>query len=387
MEIYNMEVYNLITKYLEGSITPSEKEYLHQWLSTSEKNRSTFIAIYKDINAEKVSSYDFEAEKAYEMLIDRINTYEKDKNRRAIKKVIYTTISVAACAILIFISIPFLQKNEKDIDILSYANQLPKEVTDKEAKLILSDKKTVILTEKESSIEYVDKDIKVNKDNPISKKESSQYNQLLMPYGKRTMITFSDGTRAWVNAGTKLVYPVEFKDNKREIYVNGEIFIDVVPDQSRPFIVKTKHHDVTVLGTKFNINAYEADIKVDVVLLSGAVRVTNGENEALLKPNEMYSFSAHAGENLVKSVNAEEYILWINGLYKFDNENLDVILKCLEKYYGVNIIRDKSISGVTFSGKLDMENGINVILKHLTRSLPVEYAIDEDGNYKIQIKK
>lgn len=76
---------------------------------------------------------------------------------------------------------------------------------------------------------------------------------MVIPRGKRSVLTFSDGSKVWVNAGTRVIYPTEFEKDKREIYVDGEIYIEVARDEERPFYVRTKDMNVRVLGTKFNV--------------------------------------------------------------------------------------------------------------------------------------
>ena len=135
-----------------------------------------------------------------------------------------------------------------------------------------------------------------------------------------------------MNAGSKLAYPTEFGKAIREIYVDGEIYIEVAEDEKRPFVIKTEQMDIQVLGTKFNVSAYKADMIKSVVLLSGSVSISSDINrkEIILNPNQMYS----ALENTcsVESVDANVYILWTQGLYQFESEELGNILTRLERY-------------------------------------------------------
>jgi len=147
--------------------------------------------------------------------------------------------------------------------------------TEKEVQLILSEQKTVRLEEKKSSIRYDAAEIHINEDarKPITKKEVAAFNQLLVPYGKQTTLTLADGTRVWVNAGSRLIYPSAFDDDRREIYAEGEIYIEVTHDAARPFTVHTGKMDVRVLGTRFYVSSYGRDRTQEVVLRSGSVNV------------------------------------------------------------------------------------------------------------------
>jgi ferric-dicitrate binding protein FerR (iron transport regulator) len=214
---------------------------------------------------------------------------------------------------------------------------------------------------------------------------SAEFHQLLVPWGKRSMITFGDGSRIWVNAGTQVTYPVVFDRKKREIYVDGEIYAEVSPDHTRPFIVKTKKIDVEVLGTAFNLSAYEKDSVQNIVLVSGSVKIHNADrkNKIVLEPNEMYSYGN--GISLVQIVNVGEYISWKSGIYQYRSECLETIMKHLSHYYGCSIVCSPRASQLKFSGKLDIKDKLDVILEGISQTSPITYRYDK-GVYIITNK-
>ena len=336
------------------------------------------IALYKDnIRFNDFSMSDPEIS---ECVISLQNQIRHKKKRRNSKRIVMG-ISAIAASIAIIISLPLLfNKNNNVQDISTFAQALPdnNDFYSSDTKLIVSENNTVVLNNKESSIQYEEDGIKAD-DNLILKEESAPYNQLITPYGKRSVITFSDGTKAWVNAGSRLVYPAEFNKGKREIYVDGEIYIEVSEDKKRPFVIKTSQMDIEVLGTKFNVSAYEADKTNSVVLLSGSVSISsNSRNKnVILKPDQMYS--GIEGSHIVENVDASIYILWTQGLYQFESEKLANIVTRLERYYGIRIECDPDISGLKCSGKDDM----NKLMDELSRALPIIYRQNADGSYTI----
>ena len=345
------------------------------------------VALYKDnirLNDFKMSRSEISGSLA--SLQTQINKKKKRNSRR-----IVLSISVVAASIAIFIiSLHFIFNKDNNIqDITTFAQTLPdnNDLYSSDTKLILSENNTVILNNTESSIEYDADTIKAD-DNLILREESSLYNQLIIPYGKRSSITFSDGTKAWVNAGSRLIYPTEFSKEKREIYVDGEIYIEVFEDKKRPFVVKTKQMDIRVLGTKFNVSAYESDKVKNVVLLSGSVSISsnilNKDKEIILTPNQMYSDLENSYS--VENVDASVYILWAQGLYQFESEELGNIITRLERYYGIKIECDAAIAGLKCSGKLDLKDDLNKLLTELSRALPVKYRQNTNGSYTINIK-
>lgn len=160
--------------------------------------------------------------------------------------------------------------------------------------------------------------------------------------------------------------------------MNGEVFLEVTPDKNKPFIVKTNNMSVQVLGTSFNVMAYEKDLSTAVVLVTGSVQVNiKNEEDFRLKPSDMLSFSGGRGE--VKQVNVEDYILWKDGLYTYRSESLSVILDRLSRYYGKKISYQPDVATLKCSGKLDMQEDLDVVLDGLTKTAPVVCKkIDEE---------
>ena len=234
------------------------------------------------------------------------------------------------------------------------------DVSTNQTLLILSEKKQIAIQGKESKLHYNQQgklnvnSQTINQETENDKKKDT-YNQLIVPAGKRSSITFSDGTRIWLSASSRVVYPVEFMKNKREIYVEGEAFLDVYHDKSRPFIVKTNKMDIQVLGTTFNVCAYEKENIQTVVLVTGKVEVKTNNNETkTLSPNNLLAYNDQQGIS-VHPVDVQEYIAWKDGFYQFKKERLEIITKKLSKYYGKTIITDKQLANITCSGKLDLK--------------------------------
>lgn len=311
----------------------------------------------------------------------------REKRRRRSKRIILGVSAIAASVAIILLLPLLFNKSDDIMDISSFAQALPGEADlySSDTKLILSENNMVVLENKESSIQYEEDGIKAD-ENLISKEESSSYNQLITPYGKRSVITFSDGTKAWVNAGSRLVYPAEFQKGKREIYVDGEIYIEVSEDKKRPFVIKTSQMDIEVLGTKFNVSAYEADKVNSVVLLSGSVNISSNTDDkgVILKPNQMYSDID--GVHTVETVDAVVHVLWTQGLYQFESEKLGYIVTRLERYYGIRIECDAAIADLKCSGKLDLKDDLNKLLEELSQALPFTYQQNSDASYTMKAK-
>ena len=208
--------------------------------------------------------------------------------------------------------------------------------------------------------------------------ESPVYNQIIVPKGKRTHIYFADGTHIYVNSGTKVTYPAVFSKEKREIYVDGEVYLEVKRDVNRPFYVKAEGMSVQVLGTSFGVCAYKEDKESSVVLVSGKVEVeTNAKQKVTLAPDEL--FSMKNSEISTRKVDASEYVCWTQGLMIFNKEPLDKVFNRLSRYYGQDI-RYKGSAGEPYyvSGKLDLRDSLEEVLRLVTGFAPV--AFDKTEN-------
>lgn len=303
--------------------------------------------------------------------------------RRPRRKYMLYPAAVAASVLMLFALWPS-DDVTRHVEICEYACAKADSTESREAKLILSDAKTVVITDKEAEIRYDDSKITVSR-SQIPKEESAKYNQLIIPKGKMSRLTLSDGTKVWVNANTRIVYPAEFTGKQREIYVDGEIFLDVVHDD-RPFIVRTKGLNVEVMGTRFNVCAYDKGELERIVLVEGSVRVADktGGNKRVLEPKQMYE--AAGGETRVEEVDVRKYASWIEGLYYFDRERLENVARLLSDYYGVSIVCSEKTGGFACSGKLDLKSDLDEVLLGLSLSLPVVCEHVGDDMYIIVLK-
>lgn len=218
-----------------------------------------------------------------------------------------------------------------------------------------------------------------------NKEKEDGYNQIVVPKGKHSSLLLADGTKLDINAGSRVIFPSCFKKDRREIYIEGEVFLDVKYDKSAPFIVKTSNFDIEVLGTAFNVNAYKDDVKSSVVLLRGLVNVKDEHGEKLsLVPNERVSIENGVIQGKTH-VNAEEYISWVNGVFILKNESLDDVFKRMERYFDQKIVLTGKMPVEPLCGKIDLHEGIREIIRFICLTAPVE-AEERDNVFYISPK-
>lgn len=188
----------------------------------------------------------------------------------------------------------------------------------------------------------------------------------------------SDGTKVWVNAGTKVIYPRVFSKEKREIYVEGEVYLEVQPDAKRPFYVSANGFDVKVLGTSFNVFAYKQMPVSRVVLLEGSVEVKDQQNQTTkIVPDEMIVIE---GNELAekKKVKASDYKAWTEDVMILDGHCLSELTDRLSLFYGKKIVCDNSLSDEVVYGKLSLHDDLNDIIDCIKSMIPL-YAYDKGG--------
>lgn len=301
------------------------------------------------------------------------------------RKMLYMGASVAASIIVLFFVLPTLKETSENDgkDLMSYVESHKKSVEESsDVQLVLSHQHVLSIKEEAARVTYdADNNIKVS-EKEIVQQETSDFNQLVVPKGKRSRLTLSDGTTMHVNSGTRVIYPNKFVGDTREIYVDGEIYIEVTPNKKIPFIIKTSDINVQVLGTKFNVMAYESDANKQVVLVSGSVKVSSKDTDknTVLVPSDMYSYSDK--KESVTKVDTEKYTAWTDGVYYCESESLDLVMLRLSRYYGVDIDCDENIAKQICTGKIDMKDSLSDVLKGLSFSFPIKVDYG-NGKYNI----
>ena len=239
-----------------------------------------------------------------------------------------------------------------------------------------------VLQEKGMNIEYRNGEIVYHK----SEEETTEvvYNKLEVPRGGECMIKLDDGTKVWVNAETKLKYPVAFVGDRREVVLEGEAFFDVAKNE-KPFIVETSFGDVRVLGTAFGISAYASESESYTTLVRGKVSVEReGGEPVVILPGEQVVTSKD-GKMIKQQVDVEEFVGWKDGIYVFKEKSLGEIMKTLERWYNISVdFQEKSLVDLPFTGNLKRYDDINVFFDALTRTGDMKYRVE--GNQVILFK-
>ena len=279
--------------------------------------------------------------------------------------------------------------------------------TGNQSQLHLSNGTTVDLEKQNSKIALKgDQKIVIDNEKVIDlskddRPDESKMNEVVIPYGKKSQLTLEDGTKVWLNAGSRMAFPTKFTGKKREIFLEGEAYFEVAHIASQPFVVNAGDIAIKVLGTRFNLSAYNTDKLTETVLLEGKVTVSERsalgflKSETVLATNQKASYDRNNRSiSIINVSDADLSIAWTEGWFKFSQQSLNDVLSKLERYYNVQFVFDSNFQTTDLiSGKLDLKESLESVMYAMADVAEIQYRIDGKKIYiekkikKMQMKK
>ncbi len=369
------EAQRLIDKYTEGLCTPEEKALVESGFLNDVKNSSF-----------KVSEEKIEA--AQKRMLAHIEGRIGNNTHTPGKHVFFQRIAIAASLILVLgLGLYFYQsensnKNQQELAAIPVVHP-----GGNKAYLTLSDGRKILLSDSdegklaEQSGIVVSKTgdgqlvYEVSENDQMGAGSHMEYNTIQTPKGGQYQVILPDGTRVWLNSGSSIRFPVAFSPHSRSVETSGEIYFEVAKDKNRPFRVTSNHQVVEVLGTHFNINAYQDDGLIRTTLLEGSVRILSGDSEETLKPGEQSLVSGKSQIKTAKRVNIDEVIAWKNGDFMFRNSSLVSVTKQLERWYDVEFISSENLS-YRFNGKISRDKSLTKVLKMMEITSGAKFKVE-----------
>jgi len=377
----------LLRRYLSGNASANEKKRVEEWYASFEEKEFPVSASQNDSSDAK--------EKIYRRVIDELNI-----QRPAVPLYQRFSFRLTAAAILILLItgsyFVFFQPGKNETVVAAagkekYKNDVPPPVTNK-ATLTLADGSKIELDSSANGTLAVQGKINIVKQNDglitykggVSAGEI-KYNTLTVPRGSKPMkLLLEDGSEVWLNVASSITYPAAFSGKEREVEITGEVYFEIAKNKEMPFIVKKKNDDVQVqvLGTHFNVNAYDDETAIKVTLLEGAVDVSKGSTHSWLKPGEQ-AVVDNSTINVVQDAHLEEVVAWKNGRFYFDGADIKTVMRQVEKWYDVDISYEADIP-YSFVAKISRNVNASELFKILQLTELVHFRIE--GN-KITVMK
>ncbi|KLT66526.1 FecR family protein [Pedobacter sp. BMA] len=202
-------------------------------------------------------------------------------------------------------------------------------------------------------------------------------NKISIPRAGKYYITLSDGTKVWLNSSSSLSFPTVFSGNTRKVLLSGEGYFEVAKDKKKPFIIDVNgRQQVEVLGTHFNISAFEDDQNITTTLLEGSVKVNTKNKSALIKPGEMVVNNLD-DRLMVKQADIDEVMAWKNEQFVFSNENITSVMKKISRWYDVEVDYKGNMDHINIEGNYSRSKGLKSLLKNIEMLDKVDFSVKE----------
>lgn len=245
-------------------------------------------------------------------------------------------------------------------------------------KLDLDDTRTGKISKQGASVlsKTADGKLSYGTDLDMPSKNTVAYNKIETPRGGQYQLTLADGTVVWLNAGSSLRYPTTFPGKDRIVELTGEAYFQVARNEEKPFSVMLNGMKVEVLGTHFNVMAYEDENTIETTLLEGSVKLSKAGSNKILMPKQQGSLSRGASDFKIQTVNTENVVAWKNGFFKFDDENIESIMRKVARWYDVEVSYKGNLKQQNFGGTVPMFKDIDHLLTTLELTGTVHFKID-----------
>lgn len=205
---------------------------------------------------------------------------------------------------------------------------------------------------------------------------TSGYNILTTPRGAEYHITLEDGTNVWLNSASTLKFPVAFTNKERRVQITGEAYFEVAKYKHKPFKVVFNDQEIEVLGTHFNVNAYDDESDAKSTLLEGAVKITRNGKRQILTPGQQAVSTRNQRGFTVNKVDVQEVVAWKNGFFQFRNASLVSIMRQASRWYDVDVVYEKGFSPDEYGGRVTKYKNISELLNNLELTGTVHFKID-----------
>lgn len=367
----------LLQAYNDRTATPSEEGELFDWLTLAYHDDVLKEHIEKQLRStadRKFSELDWE--EIYHNILKRTHL---DDNRMIYRRSRWLRMAAAVLALLLVGGGLYWMGTKKQLDpginkmaVVQYDKDIPPGRTQA---LLKAGGHQVLLDGKDTSFRLAGNSVHLNGGNlVVSDVVPTQYT-LTTPRGGQYKVTLSDGSKVWLNADSKLIYPSFFTNEKREVTLAGEAYFDISSQASVPFIVKTAREEIRVLGTEFNVHAYANEAKIVTTLVSGRVRVNSAGNTLLLSAGQQAQLDEGGTLDLDTDGNIEKAIAWKEGYFQFDNSDIHEIMQQLSRWYDITVHYEKGLKPHLFGAIISRQNNISEILNMLGATGEVHFKI------------
>lgn len=376
---------SLFRKYLQNQCTPMEAEQVLEWLE-----KAAYSPEQKELISRMLSEHSIPQQKEEEGLRNRLKqqldlTLQKidERENNSGQLINFRWLKFAAAALLVLLAgagvYLWIQSNNTPETGKQLAVVADKDIAPggNKAVLTLADGSKLILDETANGELTTQGSTKLIKlDGQIAYSENGQqadelYNTITTPVGGQYQLVLADGTHVWLNSASSLRFPISFPGKERNVELMGEGYFEVAKNPSKPFNVSVQYPtgkkgtEVKVLGTHFNINAYTEEEAIKTTLLEGAIQLSSQSEKRILNPGEQASSLENGSLKVTSQVDLDQVMAWKNGLFNFNNTDLQMVMRQLSRWYGVEVVYEGNPPQREFGGEIQRNLNLSQVLRLL----------------------
>ena len=277
---------------------------------------------------------------------------------------------------------------------MNVVRPVPEKLMTEKVTLMLADGSTIILDELKDGevdnpggIPVIKTDGSVRFGQSSGKALSDACNTVATPRGSRYIVLLADGSKVWLNAASSIRFPVSFGADERRVEIRGQAYFEVAHDRRRPFRVKVGSAEVEVLGTHFDVMAYEEEQEIHTTLLEGSVRFRSNADAAVLKPGQQSAISPKGGPiRIADGVDVTSAVAWKEGLLEFIAADIGMVCRSLSRSFDAAVTYDESIDEL-FYAKFPVNTKLSVVLQALEMTGKVRFERKGEAIHAIPVKK
>lgn len=369
----------LVVAYLNGTLTPDQEKELNNFRQASVANEEWFQAFCEEANIAAQLKMYYSADKA--------SVWDKTRNKiiattdtPPIKKLnIWWRITTAAAIVIIIAAAGLWFLNSPDGTSEQPTNKYANDIAPgkNQASITLANGKTINLSDQKNGVIINDIALTYSDGSKIQDGVASTegIQTITTPKGGTYQVRLPDGTNVWLNAASSLTYNASLsKVSTRMVKLTGEAYFEVAKDKKRPFIVQTAKQQVEVLGTHFNVKAYEDESGTNTTLIEGLVKVISKDESRIITPGQ-HLFNNYK-ELKVGQANLEETMAWKNGYFRFNDEKIESVMRKLSRWYDIEVQYEGKVSDEEFNGKISMFNNLDKVLTMLEKTKSIHFKVE-----------
>ena len=380
----------LIEKHHAGKITPDEKVRLNEWYQS-----------FNDSEPELTANENETEQQLHDRIKNRLFETIRHQNELVVtsSRRTWQIPSIAAAVILILLLIGtyfMLSSKSSKQEIVKTAPTETKLKNDiapggNKAVLTLADGSTIVLDSASNGTISQQGNIKVKKlgngllvytinSKQVTENDEAFFNTISTPRGGQYQVTLADGTKVWLNAASSIRFPVVFTGTERKVEITGEAYFEVAKNKNMPFKVKATSSEIEVLGTHFNVNAYNDEAFIKTTLLEGMVKVSvpdlaSNQSSKFLQPGQQAEINKEGKINVLDNADTEEAVAWKNGRFQFKSTDLKTILRQISRWYDADFEYKGNVN-LHFTGQLTRNGNVSKVFEELALTGELHFKID-----------